>query len=1164
ESLDSAFARFKTIITSLKALDEVYSSKNYVRKFLRALNPKWRAKVTAIEESKDLTSLSLDELIGNLKVHEVIIKKDSEIVKAKVEKKSLALNAKKEYSDEDCSTSISEDKECLMYVRDFKKFIKRIGRFVIRPQKDKKTFQRSRDDKNSKSDRKCFRCDDLNHLIGECPKPPKDKTKERLSEFLEAIAGKKMTRRFDENFLYKVIMVNIIPPDYMDDVPVVELNQHDDVPVVLEPVLVDEDEDLKEDEFKKEEDPQEEEDDMEVNIKEDENEPELTYPYKEMDPLNPSPPAFESEPKDVIEVENPIEHEDETVLASVYEVGESSTAPFLYEESDGLLPGLKKGKANDEFYGKLILDIGSKVRFSMEQGTAAMEKLVDKLGNAKGKENVDAAIAAERARHTNVGNDARGSGPVRGQDAAPVARKCTFVGFMKCNPIAFRDTEGTVELLRWFKKTKSVFGISECAKGKKVRFVAATLQRPALTWKNSKTTTMGLETNLKVKEYNIVAYTQRFNELALICPRMVDPKRVKDNQRQGNARAMVTAPTDGKIPLCERCFTCYVGPCKIKCHKCGKVGHKIRYYKEKNVATGANALPIPTCYDCVGEVHGRAYAIKDVEPKGSNVVTGTFLLNNCYAFVLFSSGSERSFVDTRFSSMLDINPVKIEASYEGELADGRVVSMNIVLKGCTLNLVNHVSKIDLMPIELGMLDVIIGMYWLVKHDAVIICGEKVVCIPYGNKMLIVESEKGMSRLKVISCIKARLPPPRKVEFRINLVPRDAPVTRAPYRLALLRLESCLSVYSKIELRSGYHQLRIKEDDILNTSFRTWYGHFEFQVMTFGLTNAPVVFMDLMNRVCKPYLDKLVIVFMDDILVYSKDEKEHGKHLKIIWELLKKEILYTKFSKCDFWLDSVQFLGHVIDHSGVHVDPAMIEAIMSWAAPMAPTEVRQFLGLDRDLVMHESHKSKYSIHLETNKMYQDLKPLYWWPNMKVDIATYEALGTNLDMGTAYHPQTDGQSERTIQTLEDMLRAYIEVRDSQLTDPELIRDTTEKIIQIKNRLLAAHSRQKSYTDKRAKPLEFEVGDMVLLKVSPWKGAVHFGKREKLSLCYIGPFKILARVGHVAYMLELPEELKGIHSTFHVLNLKRCLAKGDVVVPVDEIQLDVAYDLRASGSC
>ncbi|GJZ63804.1 retrovirus-related pol polyprotein from transposon TNT 1-94 [Tanacetum coccineum] len=168
DSDDSAFQNNN--VTALKALDEGYSSKKYVRKF-RALHPKWRAKVTAIEESKDLTSLSLDELIENLKVHEMIIKKDSEIVKSKGDRRSLTLKAKKESSDEECSTSESEDEEYAMAVRDFKRRV----RLVRQPQNDKKTFQRSRDDENGKSDRKCFRCGDPNHLIRESPKPPKDK-----------------------------------------------------------------------------------------------------------------------------------------------------------------------------------------------------------------------------------------------------------------------------------------------------------------------------------------------------------------------------------------------------------------------------------------------------------------------------------------------------------------------------------------------------------------------------------------------------------------------------------------------------------------------------------------------------------------------------------------------------------------------------------------------------------------------------------------------------------------------------------------------------------------------------------------------------------------------------------------------------------------------------
>ncbi|GJV18267.1 putative reverse transcriptase domain-containing protein, partial [Tanacetum coccineum] len=153
-----------------------------------------------------------------------------------------------------------------------------------------------------------------------------------------------------------------------------------------------------------------------------------------------------------------------------------------------------------------------------------------------------------------------------------------------------------------------------------------------------------------------------------------------------------------------------------------------------------------------------------------------------------------------------------------------------------------------------------------------------------------------------------------------------------------------SVYLKIDLRSGYHQLRVREEDIPNTAFRTRYGHYEFQVMPFGLTNAPAVFMDLMNPMCKPYFDKFVIVFIDDILIYSKNKEEHEEHLKLILELLKKEELYAKFSKCEFWIPKVQFLRHVIDSKGIHVDPAKIESIKDWASPKSPTEICHFLGL----------------------------------------------------------------------------------------------------------------------------------------------------------------------------------------------------------------------------
>ncbi|GJY16860.1 putative reverse transcriptase domain-containing protein [Tanacetum coccineum] len=179
-----------------------------------------------------------------------------------------------------------------------------------------------------------------------------------------------------------------------------------------------------------------------------------------------------------------------------------------------------------------------------------------------------------------------------------------------------------------------------------------------------------------------------------------------------------------------------------------------------------------------------------------------------------------------------------------------------------------------------------------------------------------------------------------------------------------------------------------------------------------------------------------------------------------------------------------------------------------------------------------------------------------------LSLQKALGTDVNMSTAYHPETDGQSERTIQTLKDMLRAcVIDFGSSwdrhlplvEFSWPELIRETTEKIVQIKNRLLITRSRQKSYADVRRKPLEFNVGDMVMLKVSPWKGIIRFGKHDKLSPRYVGPFKIIDSYGPVVYKLELPDELRGIHNTFHVSNLKRCLADKNLIIPLEEIQLD-----------
>nr|GEW04139.1 hypothetical protein [Tanacetum cinerariifolium] len=871
---------------------------------------------------------------------------------------------------------------------------------------------------------------------------------------------------------------------------------------------------------------------------------------------------------------------------------------------------------------------------------------------------VDSVAAALEAQATTMENTDNTNRNTRERET-PIARKCSYKEFITCNPFYFKGTEG------------APIGIEEAYK----------------------------TTCLIVKGNDLKTYVRRFHELAVLCPTMEatniaqrlmdqilkhgsvqgtnDHKRKFDdrrnttdnnyqnnrnnnnnnrnndhhqqyNKRQQTVKDYAATPTENSRNCKNKgpATRSNLQPVSVTCHACGEKGH----YKNQCPKTNNSA-------------YGRAYVLGNKNAhQDSNVVTGTFLLNQHLARVLFDSGADKSFVSITLVSMFNIPPITIDTIYDIEMADG------------------------------NLFDVVIDMDWLSKYYAKIICDEKVVDIPLDGETLIVRGDRSKTRLSLVSCIKTEryisrgcqvfiaqvmekksderrledipvvrdflevfpkdlpsLPSVRQVEFQIDLIPGAAPVARTPYRLAPSEMQELSDQLQEISPTES------QDEDIPKTAFRTHYRHYEFQVMSFGLTNAPTVFMDLMNHVCKPYLDKFVIVFIDDILIYSRNKEEHKDHLITILELLKKEKLYAKFSKCDFRINIVQFLGHVIDSKRIHVDPAKIEAVKDWASPTTPTKIHQFLGLAgyyrrfiegenqesafqllkqklceapilalpegnddfvvycdaslqaqpevikeenikaenlqgmdkafevrpdgtrciknqswlplfgnlRDLIMHESHKLKYSIHPGSDKMYQDLKKLYWWPNMKAIIVEYvgkcltcsrvktecqkpsgllisvhfiptietdsmetftrlyikdivswhgvpisiisdrdshftsrfwqsiqSALVTQLDMNTAYHPHTDGQSERTIQTLEDMLRACI---------------------------------------------------------------IRFRKRGKLNPWYIGPFKILDRVGPVAYKLELPEELSNIHSTFYVSNLKKCLYDESLVISMKELWLD-----------
>ncbi|GJV04075.1 putative reverse transcriptase domain-containing protein [Tanacetum coccineum] len=660
------------------------------------------------------------------------------------------------------------------------------------------------------------------------------------------------------------------------------------------------------------------------------------------------------------------------------------------------------------------------------------------------------------------------------------------------------------------------------------------------------------------------------------------------------------------------------------------------------------------------------------------------------------------------------------------MADGNLVSSNTVIQGCTLTLLNQSFEIDLMLIKLGSFDVVI---WLSKYHAKILCDEKVVHIPIDNETLIIRGDRIMEkkksdekRSKDILVVREfpevfpedlpGLPPVLQVEFKIDLIPeqhlmcidyRELNKLTVKNRYRIPRIDDLFdqlqgsSVYSKIDIRLSYHQLRVRDEDIPKTAFRTRYGHYEFQVMPFGLTNAPAVFMDLMNRVCKPYLDKFVIVFIDDILIYSCNKEEHANHLRIILELLRKEKLYAKFSKCDLWIRMVQFLGHLIDSQGLHVDPAKIEVPLTklthknkkyiWEkdqetafqllkqklyeapilalpegnetlsfsvmllqglepclkrrttsesvsidhdpSPKLPTQIlkaqteaikeenikaENLRGMDksfeirpdgtrciknrswlplfgglRDLIMHESHKSKYSIHPGSDKMYQDLKKLYWWPNMKAIIAEYVGKcltcsrvkaecqkpsgllvqpeipmwkweRITMDFVTKLPKTSNGHD--TIWVIVDRLTKSAHFIPTRETDSmeTLTSHFTSRFWQS---LQSALDFGKGW--ERHLPLvEFSYNNSyhASIKATPFEAL--YGRKCRSPVCWaeVGDAardrqrsyaNILKRVGPVAYKLELPEELRNVHNTFHVSNLKKCLSDESLVILMKELRLD-----------
>ncbi|GKC46372.1 putative reverse transcriptase domain-containing protein [Tanacetum coccineum] len=604
-------------------------------------------------------------------------------------------------------------------------------------------------------------------------------------------------------------------------------------------------------------------------------------------------------------------------------------------------------------------------------------------------------------------------------------------------------------------------------------------------------------------------------------------------------------------------------------------------------------------------IRGRAFVMGAEEAlQDPNIVRGTFTLNNHYDMTLFDFGADYSFVSTTFVPLLYIEPSSLGFSYEIEIASGQLIE-------------------------------IIRMDWLSMHKAKIVYHEKVVRIPLQNdEMLRVLGERPKEKVRHSKSAKVKeqklkdivvirnfsevfpndlsgLPPSQEIKFHIDLISGEMTIAKSPYRLTPSKMEKLSSQLRELQDKFLGHVIngngihvdpskienfsKIAKSLIILTKKSKTFGWGEEQEVTFQtlkdkLCNAPVLALLDEPEDFMVYCDALCLCLGTKSVIYT----DH-KSLQHIFN--QKELNMRQCHWIEFFIDYDCEIRY-------HPSKATVADALSRKESIKPKRIKYgflFKGDVRTLITDEAHKLKCLVHLGADKMYYDLRDIYWWSGMKKDIALYvskcltyskikaehqrpsdlvqltkfahflpmledykmdrlarlylneifarhgvpiliisdldshfalrfwqsmqEVLGTQLDMSTTYDPQTDGQSECTIQTLEDMLRACILDFGGSLD--------------IKDRLKAARDRQKSYTDKKRKPLEFRVGNHVLLKVSPLKGVVRFGKKGKLAPRFVGPFKITERIDPVAYRLRLPEELNGVHDTFHVSNLKKCLA-------------------------
>nr|GEU69247.1 hypothetical protein [Tanacetum cinerariifolium] len=679
-----------------------------------------------------------------------------------------------------------------------------------------------------------------------------------------------------------------------------------------------------------------------------------------------------------------------------------------------------------------------------------------------------------------------------------IARECTYQDFMKCQPLYFKGIEVVFELTQWFERMETVFHIRNCMVENQIKFATCTLLGVAPTW-------MFPEESDKIKRY--------VGGLPDMIQGSVMASKLKSMQ---DAIEMATELMDKMIST----FAERQAESKRKFDDTSKNNHNQQQQQNKRQNTGRTA----GSGDKTSQSHKHQYY---KQPEGM----GASQKATCY-----ECGAQGHF--KRECSKMKNNKRALDHDYAVELENGRIIGVNTIIWGCTFNFLNHPFNINLMPIEMGSFNVIIDMDWVLKYQAVIVCAEKIVHVPWGNETLIIRDFSG-------------IPPARQVEFQIDLIHGAAHVAWVPYRLAPSKMKE-LSDHLKelfdkgfirpssspwgapvlfVKKKNGSFWMCIDYQDLnkltlsstLSTRGRNSEDDIQNLVWSLQVPSYAIWLDELTNGIYGSHeprvqgiLDKFVIVFINDILIYSKNKKEHEKHLKAILELLKKEELYAKFSK--------------------------------WFRCCADATIKVIAYASRQLKIHEKNYTTHDLELRAVVFALKIWRHYFYGTKCMVFTGHRSLQYILNQ-----KELNMRQRHWLELLSDYDR---EIRYHPGKENILIAQTkARKPKNLKNKDVGGME-----TDPMEKLAKMYLKEVVMRHGIPVSiicdrdpRSSMFGKWRKLNPRYVGPFKLLEKVGAVAYKLELPQELSRVHNTFHVSILKKCYSDDPLVVPLEGLRVD-----------